>query len=128
MSKEKNKSRPIFLTDLETKIIAFQKIIESNKDNTEPALSSFENKIYHTLFKLFTYKEIEKFDEIINYAISHSELGKSYSREYVTQQIIDIFHKILSGTIDIHTELDNFFSILTKTSMTNGSSFLKSKI
>jgi hypothetical protein len=109
MSNGKNRSKDEFLNELEIKIVYFQKILESNKSKHESALMSSESAIYDTNVKILTFNELEEFNKIVSFVLTYSIIGENFSKKYIKNEIINLFHKILAGTESVSLDLETFY-------------------
>ncbi len=105
-----------FLEELEQKIITFYPMFSenNNSEKVNGAIISAHNMENNTFVNLLNYVEVNQFNEIVNLILSYSNTSERFSVEYIRNQIIKLFHKILLDSSDIHADLQNFYSNLRK--------------
>lgn len=105
-----------FLEKLEQKIITFYPMLSenNNSEKVNGAIISAHNMKNNTFVNILNYEEVAQFNEIVNLILSYSNISERFSVEYIRNQIIKLFHKILLDSSDIHADLQNFYSNLRK--------------
>lgn len=104
-----------FLQELENKINLFYPIlsINNNEDNLQEALFYSHNGDNRTSVKLMNEKELESFNEIINFAFSYSNISLKYSEAHIINQITILFHNLLKDKTNISDDISNLYTDIT---------------
>lgn len=113
MDKEKNiRDLVIQVTELYK---SFNKNSKSIKAHWYPV---FYSCIYGTEIRFAGDEDINAFNDIIKSIFSHNKFHEVFSEYYISEQIVQLFHKILKDDKNIYVYVENLYDNLIDTSNT----------
>lgn len=95
---------------------AFNENSKIFKNQGYPEYPEFTSFRHGTVIRFADDKEINAFNEIINFILSYDKFYETFSEYYIFEQIIQLFHKILKDNKNIDEYAENFFENLIDTS------------
>lgn len=107
MGKEKN------IRDLVVKVTELHKEFnENSKSDVNHECSEFYSCTHGTVIRFAGDKEINAFNDIIKSILLYNNFYATFSEYYISEQIMQLFHKILKDAKDIYWHVENLYENL----------------
>lgn len=106
-----------YIRDLVVKVTELSNAFnENSKSHKNQGYPEFYSCIYGTVIRFADDKEINAFNNIINLILSYDKFYEIFSEYYISEEIIQLFHKILKDNKTIYEYVENFYENLIDTS------------
>ena len=106
-----------YIRDLVVKVTELYKAFnENSKSHKNHGYPEFYSCIHGTVIRFAGDKEINVFNDIINFMFSYDKFHETFSEYYISEQIIQLFHKILKDDKKIYEYVENLCENLIDTS------------
>lgn len=113
MDKEKNiRNLVVQVTEL------YKSFNEKSKSSNAHCYPSFYSCIYGNEIRFADDEDINAFNGIIKSIFSHNKFYEAFSEYYISEQIVQLFHKIIKNDEKIYEYVENLFDNLIETSNT----------
>ncbi len=105
------------LNELDIKITNLYNMFNENPKNLENhEYPEFYSCRYHTEIKFTNDKEVNAFNEIVNFVLAYDKFHEIFSEYNISEQIIQLIHKTMNNNKESYKYIENLYEDLIDTS------------
>ncbi len=106
-------NRKEFLNELDIKITNLYNMFNENPKNLENhEYPKFYSCRYHTDIKFTNDKEVNAFNEIVNFVLSYEKFHEIFSEYNISEQIIQLIHKVMNNNKETYKYIETLYEDL----------------
>ena len=105
------------LKELEVKVTELYKTVDKNsKGDVCHNCFEFSSFKLHTSVRFIDDDDVENFNDLVNFLLSYDQFNEAFSEYYISERIIQLFHKILNNHEKSFEYIEHFYNDLIDTS------------